>query len=87
MSVQETRDRRQSYLDFLQYSLLPLNRSNAMKIQRKSSRFVVQNGLLFRLGFNQAPLRYITSDDVDKVLQEVHAIECGEHQEGLRLLK
>lgn len=47
------------YLNFLQHRLRPPNRSNAMKIQKKSSRFFVDGALLFRKGFNQAPLRCI----------------------------
>lgn len=65
------------YLDFLQDRLLPPNSSDVMKIQRKSLRFFVDDGILFRRGFNQVPLRYIASDEVAKVLQEVHVGDCG----------
>lgn len=51
-----------------------------MKIQKKSLRFFVKYGLLFRKWFNQAPLRCIEGDKVDRVLQEVHVGKCGEHK-------
>lgn len=41
------------------------------EIKRKSSRFFIEEGLLFRRGFSQAPLRYIAGDEVTKVLEEV----------------
>lgn len=43
-----------------------------MEVQRKSSRFFVEDGLLFRTGFNQPPLRYIVGDKVARVLKEVY---------------
>lgn len=56
---------------------MPPNSPDVMKIQRKSLRFFVDDGILFRRGFNQVPLRYIASDEVAKVLQEVHVGDCG----------
>lgn len=49
--------------------LLHSHRINVMKTQRKSSRFSIDDGLLFRRGYNQAPLRCITSDEVARVLK------------------
>lgn len=43
-----------------------------MKIIKKSSRFFVKEGLLFIIGFNQAPLRRIVGYEVARVLKEVH---------------
>lgn len=39
-----------------------------VKIQRKPLRFFAGDGLLFKTGFNQAPLRCTAGDKVAKVL-------------------
>lgn len=46
--VEEAGDWRQPYLDFLQHKLLPLKRADALKVQKKSTRFFVEDGFLFR---------------------------------------
>lgn len=83
--VQETGDWRKSYLEFFHYDLLSLNRSEGMMTQRKSSRFFVGIGVLFRRGFDQAPFRCISGDEVARVLKEVYVRDYGEHQWGSRL--
>lgn len=85
--IEEAGDWRQPYLDFLEQKLLPSNRNDAMKIQKKSTRFFVEDWLLFRRGLNQAPLICIDGDEVTTVLKEVHIGDCGEHQGGSRLFK
>lgn len=85
--LEEAGDWRQPYLDFLEHKLLPSNRNDALKVQKKSTRFFVEDGLLFRRGLNQAPLRCSDGDEVTTVLKEVHSGDCGEHQRGSRLFK
>lgn len=58
-----------------------------MKAKRKSSRFFAEEGFLFRKGFKQSPLRYLSGDDVVRVLKEVYVEVRGEHQGGLKLFK
>lgn len=53
----------------------------------KTSRFFIEEDLLFRRGFNQAPFRCIVVDEVAKVLRDFHAGDCGEHQGNYRLFK
>lgn len=77
--IQETRNCRQPYLDFLQYRLLPPNCSETIQIQRKSSTFFIKEAFLFRRGLDQASFRCIAGDEVVKVLEEVHTGDCGEH--------
>lgn len=74
-------------INFLQHRLLPPNCINAMKIQRKSLGFFVEEGILFIRGVNQVLLRCIAGGEVTNVLQEVYAGECGEGQGSSRLSK
>lgn len=85
--VEEVGDWRQPYLDFFQRKLLPLTRTDALKVQRKSTRFFIEDGLLFRKGINQASLRCITGDEIANILREVHSGDCGEHQGDSRSFK
>lgn len=45
--TQETEAWRQPYLDFFQQHLLPFNHTDAMKLQRESSRFFVKDGFFY----------------------------------------
>lgn len=57
--IQEVEDWRKPYLDFFQLCLWPSKRSDVMKMKRKSSRFFLEESLLFRRDLNQEPLRCI----------------------------
>lgn len=37
--------------------------------------------------FNQAPLKCLAGDEVTRVLKEIYAGVCGEHQVGFRIYK
>lgn len=49
---QEVKDWRQPYLIFLQHWVLSPYRTDTMKVQRKSSKFFVEDSPLFGRGFN-----------------------------------
>lgn len=74
---EEVGDWRQRYLDLLQHEMLLLNRTDALKVQRKSIRFFIEDGLLFRKGINQAPLRRTSGDEVATAFKEVHSRGCA----------
>lgn len=61
--------------------------SGAMKVKRKSQRFLFKEGQLFRRGFNQAPLKYLASNEATKSLKEVHVEVCYEQQGASRPFK
>ncbi|XP_026410327.1 uncharacterized protein LOC113305520 [Papaver somniferum] len=42
---------RQPYIDFIRYERLPPNRQEALKVQRKSGRFFMSEGILYRKSF------------------------------------
>lgn len=83
--IQLSGDWRQPNLDILLYRLLLKKYLDAMKIKRKSLRFFVEDGYLFRRGINQASLQCNTSSEVTRVLQEIHAGNCCNHQAGSRV--
>lgn len=58
-----------------------------MKTKRKSSRLIVEEDLLLRRGFNQAPMRYPPGNEMTMVIKKVHFKDCCEHQGGTKLSK
>lgn len=84
--IQEIGNWRGLYLDFL-HCLLPSNCSDIMKIKRKLRHSVFEEGLLFRRGFNQTPLRCMATDEVTRVYKKVNSDDCDEHQGGSRLFE
>lgn len=47
----------------------------------------MKDGLLFRRGFNQEPLRCIAGDGVARVFKEVHLGDCDKHQGNSRIFR
>lgn len=64
---------KQSYLDYLQRQFLPPNHTDVVKVRKKSSRFFVDEGILLRRGFNQAPLKCVAGEEIATIFQEVHS--------------
>ena len=73
-------DWRQPYFDFFIEGLLPDERSDAFNIKRLAKRYFMEGDTLYRKGFNSEPLCCVDKKELEKLLQEVHAGECGEHQ-------
>lgn len=71
----------------LKHWLLPPNCSDVMKVLKKSLRFFVKDGILFRRWLNQALLKCIGGDEVARVIKEVHLEDCDEHQRGLEVIQ
>lgn len=46
------------------------------------NKIFVEDGILFRKGFNQALLKCIVADEIGNVLREVHSEDYGEHKKA-----
>ncbi|XP_026400369.1 uncharacterized protein LOC113296272 [Papaver somniferum] len=75
-------DWRHPYVDFLCHERLPSNRQEALKIQRKSGRFFMSEGVLYRKVFGEKVLRCLSQQEADVVMTTTHD---NEHQ-GMRKL-
>lgn len=73
-------------MNFLLHGVLPSNRSDAKKISRQLQG-LVEEGQLFKEGFNKASQRCLTGDEVIRVFKEVHVVISSKHQGGSRLYK
>ena len=75
------------YRDYIERGELPEQRSEKRQVLRKASRFVIQNGVMYRRGYSVPLLRCIAHDEVRRVLHHVHEGECGDHTGGQALAK
>ena len=56
-------------------------------MRKLATRYFVEGGILFQKGFNGEPLRCLGTPEAQSVMQEVHAEECGDHQDKKQLLQ
>ena len=74
-------------LEYLLNGSLPENSKERQELMRKASRYVVQDGRLYRRGFSMPLLRCVTKEEAKTILTEVHGGECGDHTGGQTLAK
>nr|XP_027090572.1 uncharacterized protein LOC113711616 [Coffea arabica] len=70
---------------FLSRGELPEDRAESRKLQRKASRYALQQGLLYKMSYLGPWLRCITPEEGDRILQDIHEGLCGAHV-GFRML-
>src|SRR5574338_1360601 len=75
------------YRSYIENGILPKHRNEKRKILRKASRFIIQDGIMYRKGYSVPLLRCIAHDEVKRVLHDVHEGECGDHTGGQALAK
>ena len=63
------------------------NSKERQKLLRKASRYIVQDGQLYRQGFSMPLLRCVSREESKTILAEVHGGECGDHLGGQTLAK
>ena len=72
-------DWRQPDVDFLLEDVLPADHKEAFNVKWMAKKYFVEGESLYRKGFNGEPLRCVGREEIEKLLQEVHSGECGEH--------
>lgn len=71
-------------MEFLQSGSLPAEKKDAVTIKKKSQRFFLQNGELFRRRFNDKPLRCLELGEAKDLVYQMHK---DEHQGEAKLYK
>ena len=74
-------------LEYLLNGSLPESSKERQKLMRKASRYIVQDGRLYRRGFSMPLLRCVTKEEAKTIMTEVHGGECGDHTGGQTLAK
>jgi len=73
--------------EYLLNGKLPENSKMRQKLLRKASRYVIQDGRLYRYGFSTPLLQCVSKEESRTILTEVHGGECGDHIGGQTLAK
>lgn len=57
--IAEVEDWRKPYIEYIQHERLPSNRQDALKIQRKDTRFFINEGIQYRRSYGNMVLRVL----------------------------
>ncbi|KAM1104870.1 hypothetical protein ACFX19_013399 [Malus domestica] len=74
-----------SIIDYLVNGTLPTERLESRKLQIKSGRYYMWNGILVRRSYTGPHLRCLAPPDDLKVLSSIHEGVCGNHSGGRSL--
>ena len=67
--------------------ILPQKHTEKYKLKRLATRYFVQNGVLFKKGYDRDPLRCLGPEEAKGMIKEVHSGEYGEHQRKKKLYR
>ena len=82
-----TEDWRTPFMEYLAQGILPTKKTLAHQLKRLVVRYFLQNGILFKKGYNKDPLRCLGPMEAREVIREVHFDDCGSHPGKRRLYK
>ena len=72
-------------IDYLDQGTLPSDPTEARKIKTRSTRFVWNNGVLYKRDFRGILQRCLNTAEAEMVMREIHEGSCGNHS-GARSL-
>ena len=71
--------------DYLADEILPSDPKEASKLRKRSARFTIHQGTLYKQGFSTPILKCVGKEDANYVLREVHEGIYGNHIEARSL--
>ena len=74
-------------MEYLTHGILAANRTPTHQLKKLVVKYFLQNGILFKKGYNGDPLRCLGPKEAKKVVMEVHSGDCGSHPGKRRLYK
>ena len=72
-------------ISYLKDGSLPEGKDETRRVRVRLVRYVLLNDVLYKRGFSQPYLRWLSPDEANYVLKEVHEEACGNHS-GARSL-
>ncbi|XP_075521485.1 uncharacterized protein LOC142554700 [Primulina tabacum] len=72
-------------VEYIVHEKLPEDRAQAAKIKKQAPRFVFLNNVLYRQSYQGPLLKFLSEDEIEYVLREIHEGCCGEHFGGTTL--
>ena len=82
-----TEDWRTPFMEYLAQRILPTDKTLARQFMKLVVRYFLQNGILFKKGYDKDPLRCLGPREAKEVVREVHSGDCGSHPGKRRLYK
>ena len=82
-----TEDWRTPFMEYLAQRILPTNRTLAHQLKKLAVKYFLQNGILFKKGYNGDPLRCLRPKEAREVVREIHFGDYGSHFGKRRLYK
>ncbi|CAL9024364.1 unnamed protein product [Prunus brigantina] len=64
---------------FLTNDTLPIDRTEAKAVRRRSARYLLLQGILYRRSYSLPLLRCVSPQQGDYILHEIHEGACGDH--------
>ena len=74
-------------MEYLAQGILSIDRTLPDQLKRLVVRYFLQNGILFKKGYNGDPLRCLGPREAKEVVKEVHSDDCRSHPGKRKLYK
>ena len=74
-------------MKYLAQGILPTDRTLARQLKELVIRYFLQNGILFKKGYNRDPLRCYGPKEAREAVREDHSGDCRSHPGKRRLNK
>ncbi|XP_072074378.1 uncharacterized protein [Arachis hypogaea] len=84
-NINHLRDWRTPFLEYINAGIMPRDEPNPQSFRRKASLYTNIAGELYRHGFSQPLLKFLSKDEAHEVMNEVHEGVCGNHIGGWAL--
>ena len=81
------KDWKTPFVGYLTQGILATNRKLAHQLNKLVVLYFLQNGTLFKRGYNGDPLRCLRPKEAREAIKEVHSRECGSHPGKRRLYR
>jgi len=67
---------------YLNHGILPTGRNECRQLLKKTPRYTIQDGVLYRRGFSNPLLRCVAGKEAKDILHSTHQGSYGDHTEG-----
>jgi ribonuclease HI len=72
-------------IQYLKNESLPQDKATARKIKTQATRYSLLGELLYKRGYSEPLMKYLSKTKADYVLKEIHGGVCGNHSGGRML--
>ena len=67
-------------MQYLAEGILPQKHSERYKLKRLAIHYFLHEGVIFKKGYDEDPLRCLGPEEVEEMIKEVHTEEYTKHQ-------